>query len=849
MPQTILLKIGIGYHRGHPLQSMLIIIGIALGVAVIVAIDIANTSISRSFQYSTESLTGKTTHQIIGSQVGFSQTVYRDLRVKLGYRKSAPIVEGFIQVKELGMKTVKLMGVDPFSEIHFRNFLGVESDVLSPNIFIGIMAEPDRVMISEQLAEKRRISAGGHLTLLNGGRSNKVEVFGLMKSQNNLTQNVLSGVIITDIATAQEILKTGDHINRIDLIITEDQEDDVLRTINRILPAGVTTIPARKKNASIRQMSSAFELNLTAMSLLALLVGMFLIYNTITFSVIQRRKLLGILRALGTARSEIFFMIIGETLILGAIGSLLGVSLGVLLGLGTVQLVSRTISDLYFVLSVSAFAVSPCVLIKGLGIGMLACFISALFPAYEAVRVPPVVTQRRSSLEKYATGVLPLLTSVGLLLLVSGSAILNIQTRQLEFSFSGLLFIVFGTALLVPYLSKILIYLVLKTPGINSRLGAKMALRNVSRSLSRTAVAIAALMIAVSVIIGVGIMVGSFRYTVVSWLKNTIIADIYVVGVNRNNPDLDPAIPQILEGINGLKAQYPMRSFKINSGDYAGTTVFVIEKEIIQRKWIWKSGTDEAVYGQFATDSIFVSENFAWKNRISEKNGNRVILVTNQGNKSFSIAGIFQDFSSRQGMIVMNAQIYRRFWNDSRLSGIGLIVEPGVIVSEVIDQVNQRLSDKHQYIISSNADIRRSAIDVFDRTFTITIALQILAALVAFIGVFNSIMSMMLERTKEVGILRANGMTIGQLWRMILAESGIIGCLSGLLALPLGTTMAWILVSIINKRSFGWTLEFIVEPYHYWQAIGIALIASITAGFYPSYIISKKEIVDALRTE
>jgi len=848
MALRILLRTGLGYHRAHLLQSLLIVIGIAMGVAMVLAIDIANSTISQSFKFSTESLTGKTTHQIVGTQSGFSQSVFEDLRVKYGHRENAPVIEGHVQVKELEMRTLKLMGIDPFSEMYYRNILNSKASPQSISIFTGLLTEPGRVLISEQLARKADVGVGDHLTLIQEGRENQVVVYGLLQSRDKNSQTALSGVVITDIATAQEFLMMGDQISRIDLIIAED-DDTTLRSIEKNLPPLVTISPAAKRRASIRQMSSSFELNLMAMSLLALLVGMFLIYNTITFSVVQRRKLFGILRALGVTQKEIFFMILGETIILGFIGSLLGLGLGMLLGIGTVRMVGQTVSDLYFVMSTTVFAVSPFNLIKALGLGLVASFVSAVFPAIEAIGVTPVEAIRRSALEKYATRLIPRLSWGGLCLLFLGWAILSVRTQRLELSYTGLLFIVFGSALLVPMISQYLIRLCMWSPLAKYELTVRLAFRNVSRSLSRTAVAIAALMITVSVIVGVGIMVESFRFTVVQWLNDTIRADIYLVGTNRDIPSLDVDLPEALEGIPGIRELFIVRAVKLNAGKYAGAVLFAMDREIVERKWIWKAGTESDVYDQFANGSVFISETFAWQNGFKLDRGGIINLATELGERSFPVAGIFRDFSARQGVILIKSQIYRQYWGDNRISGIALLSDSGIDVEELIDRINQRLAKNYHFVISSNASIRKNAIDVFDRTFTITVALKILATLVAFIGVFNSIMSMMLERTREIGVLRANGMTISQLWRMLLTEAGVIGFISGLLALPLGTVLAWILIFVINRQSFGWTLEFIVGPHHYLQAIGIAVVASLLAAIYPSYAIGKKLIAEALRTE
>ncbi|MFH2133413.1 MAG: FtsX-like permease family protein, partial [bacterium] len=687
MARKILFKIGFGYHKAHPLQTLLIIIGIALGVAVVVSIDIANSSVSRSFRLSTESLTGKTTHQIVGSSDGIPQEVFKDLRLKLGHRDNTPVVEGYVQVKELGLRTLKLLGVDPFSELYFRNVLSSKGNSQPVDLLTGLLAEAGRVLISEQLAGKAGLAVGDHLTLLQGGKEIPVMVYGYLQTNDKISQNALSGVIITDISTAQEILQLGDIISRIDLVIA-DEDADTLRSIAEILPPQTFIVPSEKRSGSIRQMSKSFELNLQAMSLLALLVGMFLIYNTITFSVVQRRKLLGILRALGVTQREIFVMIMGETIILGFIGSLLGLLVGMGLGIGTVKLVSQTISDLYYVLSVNAFSISFVDMLKALGLGLLASFISALFPAIEAVRVTPVGALRRSVLEKYALKIMPALSLAGIVFLLAGGVILRTETRQLVTSFAGLLFIVFGAALLVPFLSQrfIRFWLWVLPPGVG--LITKLALRNTMRSLSRTTVSIAALMIAVSVIIGVGIMVESFRFTVVQWLNTTIKADIYLVGVNRAYPNLDPGIPEALKEIPGIREQHLVRAFKINSGRYTGAVMFAQDKEIVKRRWIWKSGTESEIYQQFEKGAVFISETFAWHNKIAQEPGKTLSLMTNQGMHTFPIAGVFRDFSARQGMILIKTRIYRQFWRDDRISGIALMSEPGISSDGLIDRIN-----------------------------------------------------------------------------------------------------------------------------------------------------------------
>jgi putative ABC transport system permease protein len=198
-------------------------------------------------------------------------------------------------------------------------------------------------------------------------------------------------------------------------------------------------------------MTDAFELNLRALSLLALVVGTFLIYNTVTFSVIQRRPVIGILRSLGATRRQVFGLILGEAVVLGALGTLLGLALGIILGRAVVGLIARTISDLYFSVTVEGISVAPGTLLTGAAIGMAASLIAALIPSYEATHTPPAGTMRRSEVEQRARRITPYMTAAAVLLNLLGVIALGLPTRSVLVGFAGLFLIVVGCALFTPW--------------------------------------------------------------------------------------------------------------------------------------------------------------------------------------------------------------------------------------------------------------------------------------------------------------------------------------------------------------------------------------------------------------
>jgi putative ABC transport system permease protein len=600
-------------------------------------------------------------------------------------------------------------------------------------------------------------------------------------------------------------------------------------------------------------MTTAFRTNLTALSLLALVVGMFLIYNSMTFSVVQRRPLFGTLRCLGATREEIGGLVLGEAAAVGAIGSLLGLGLGVILGQGAVRLVTQTINDLYFVVTVRGIAIEPASLVKGAMLGMLATLASAALPTWEAATVPPRLALTRSGLEEKARRAVPLAAAGGALALLAGGGLLAVPTRNLVISFAGIFFVTIGFALLTPFVT--LVLLRGSAPLLGRILGVlgRMAPRSVTGALSRTAVAIAALMVAVSVTVGVGLMVGSFRTTVVTWLGQTLWGDVYIsapaLTATRSSAPLEPSVFEIARRWPGVERADVLRSVDVASPQGPIAVSAVSDQDFTQpRIFVSTDGGREAARQAVQHGAVLASEPLA--NRLGlPARGARITLTTDRGPHVFPIAGIYRDYSSSQGVVMMGLDLYRSFWDDPAITAIALELAPGADPDAVIGELDDRLADVQGVLVRPNRVLRAEALNVFDRAFAITGALQLLAALVAFIGVLSALLSLQLERGRELGLLRAVGLTAGQLRSMVLLETGLMGAVAGLLALPTGFTLALILIYIINRRSFGWTLQLQASPEVFLQALALAVVAALLAGVYPALRMSRMLAAEALRGE
>lgn len=842
----LLFKTSIGYFKGHPFQVIMHILGIALGVALVVSIDIANTSVEKSFQLSTESITGKTTHQIMGLYGPIDQSLYVKLRTQLGIRKSAPVITGYTVVDELKKKKMRLLGVDPFAESGFRGYMADSAERVPTDILTSLLIEPGRVLISESLALENQLKPGDTLTLNFGSRKTRVKISGLLQGSGD-NNAVLSAMIYTDISTAQELMELGDKLSHIDLIIPAGN-NQILESIESILPKDISIIPALKRSTSIKQMSRSFEFNLMAFSMLALLVGMFLIYNTVSFSVIQRRKLIGTLRALGVTRKEILIQILTETWVLSIIGTLLGLLLGIFLGTLTVKMVSQTVSGFYFVLTVTQFHISALSLAKGAILGLAVSLVAALFPALEANRIQPAEAMQRSFIESKTLTRLPKIFALGLIIVAAGLGLLFIPSKSIAIGFTGTAFIVLGFSFCVPFLSVMMVKILLPLFFMIFGISGKMAARNIPRSISRTGVSIAALMVAVCVYIGVGLMIVSFRGSLMSWIDDQIRGDIHIGSSNETNRHLSARIIRSFKNEPDVAVAHTYYINEIHSGTYASTVLFITNSLKRNYRWIWSTSQGEPLNTQFNQGAIFVSETFAWKHHIVREKTSIIRLNTPKGPVDFPVAGVFSDFFVKGGRILMNRQIHQKYWQTNFTTNIELFLKPGVDPEQAVSTLKQNY-DGDMLTIVSQTSLRRDVMKLFDRTFAITVALQILSAVVAFIGILNTIMSLMHERQHEIGILRANGLTRGQLWKLILIESGIIGFLAGLLAIPLGSVLAWILIVVINKRSFGWTLDFYSHPEILFQAIILSFLAALLAGVYPAWKTGKLNIIQAIRAE
>jgi putative ABC transport system permease protein len=650
------------------------------------------------------------------------------------------------------------------------------------------------------------------------------------------------------VATAQELTGRLGRLDRIDLILPEEGT----AAVGALLPPGVRIVEADARAGTVKEMTAAFRLNLLALSLLALVVGLFLIYNTMTFSVVQRRGLFGTLRCLGVTRREIFALVAGEALIVGALGAGLGLGLGVLMGRGAVEAVTQTIGDVYFVVTVQEVEIPASSLLKGGLLGILATVLAAVPPAWEAASVPARAALTRSGLEGKARRAVAWLAVGSGVLFAVGGGLLAIPGRNLILSFAGTMAVVVAFAALTPMVTSLLMRLATRPLGRAWGALGRMAPRNVRSSLSRTAVAVAALMVAVSVTIGVSIMIASFRTTVVTWLGQVLQADVFVSAPSLTSTQattpLDPAVLPIVEDWPGVERVDLLRTVVVESPAGLVSVFGVNNPDFGRRPFQSTALSPDEIWAAMEGGAVTVSEPYANRAGLPRRGGT-VTLYTAQGPREFPVVGVYADYVTSGGTISMSLDTYRQMWGDPSLTALAVWLAPGTDVDVLTRELGDALAPLQRLFVQPNQALRDEALIIFDRTFAITGALQLLAVVVAFVGVLSALLSLLLEKQREVGILRAVGLTARQLWGLVLLETGLMGAVAGVLAMPTGLALSYILIYIINRRSFGWTLQMQVDVAPFLQALAIAVVAALLAGIYPARRMGRMLTAEALRYE
>lgn len=852
-------------------RTGLTVAGVALGVAVVLAIRLANASALGGFAAALDTVAGKTSLEVIGTGLGVDEQRLAQLTWLRTWGDVSPVIEGdaLAVLSPNRTEAVRVLGVDILRDQPIREYrLDVGAGARQPTAqaFLGLLLDPSSVVITEVFARRHGLvaepadgsAAGGRSTLqlAMGDQTRTFRIRALLRNQG--PARALDGnFVLMDIAAAQWAFDRLGRVDRVDVRLAEPSRlDEAERAIGARLPQGLNVQRPARRGQQVEQMLAAFQFNLAALSYVALLVGLFQVYNTVATSVIARRDEIGVLRALGTPRRTVLALFLGEAAALAALGCLAGIPLGWGLARGAVAFTSATVTTLYAAHAAGVPALAWIDAALAVGLGLPLALVAAAAPALEAAGVSPLRAVRGGTDDTGEAPVRRRWTAAGVACLAASAA--SAQAGPLRglpvFGFLSAVLIVFGLAALVPAaltgLARVTGGRALGWLGIEGRL----AHANLTAAIGRLSVSVAALAVSLAMLVAIAVMIGSFRETVIYWVAQTLRADLYVATARRSNlgaqatisPSLEQAIAADadVDGVDRFRAlsvTFRDRLIVLGSGDFR---VLLDHGALVFKAPADGPGAFASAIGR---DAIVVSESLSL--RFGVRVGDHIDVPTPAGPRPFHVAAVYYDYSTDRGVVVMDRATFLRHFGDQRPTSLSVYLRSGADAEVVRARLMAQLAPTHRLFIHTNTTLRSEVLRIFDATFAIAYGLEAIAIVVAVLGVTGTLVTLILERRRELATLRLVGADLGQIRRMIVIEAGMLGAVSQALGIAAGLALSVVLIYVINVQSFGWTIQFHIPVGFLLQAMAVVLVATTLAGAYPARLAAGFRPADEISTE
>lgn len=829
--------------RRERLRTALTVLAVALGVAAVLAIELAGQAAAGSFRSSLETLTGSSNLEATAAG-GIPPEVLARLATAPYALKLHPRIEDYGMIQGGSgsgnlRRTIPVIGLDLLSEQSMAKPQGGNASSPSSETL------DDSVWLSSDLGYK----AGDRIRLLTNDTASNFTVRGVLDPQ-------AGEAILMDLAPAARIFRRAGKLDRIliEAPATRSMEEWEALLRPRV-PDGVTIERQGTQTDENRRMLEAFRWNLRVLSYVSLAVGAFLIYNTISVSVVRRRFEIGILRALGTPRLGVLAGFLGEAGCFGLLGGIAGIALGRVMAEGAVKLVASTVASLYFSSRPAPIMLPLETALWCIAMGVGIAILSALGPAWEASKVAPVEAMARGRREHEVR--IHRWQTAAIAVVLAGAAWIASRQDAVNgkpiYGYVSAVLLLGASALFIPALVSGLAAL---TAGVIRRVfgvEALLATRSLAGSLRRTSVLVGALSTAIAVLTAVGIMVGSFRETVVVWMGDILQADLFLApavpaGADRH-PTMSAEIPAELAKLPEVDAIDQLRTYEIR---YQGlpATLGGMDAKIggEKRRRSFLSGAPaKPVFDQLiGNDAVIVSEPFA--NKHHTKAGDELKLNLGGRTESFRVLDIYYDYSSERGLILMDRSTLFKYLPGSDPTNVAVYLKPGVSLDRG-ERAVERVIAGRRVAMARNKTLRDQGIKVFDRTFAITYALEALAVFVAVTGVGGALLALVIDRRREFGLLRFLGAANKQVRRIILFEAGLLGAIANVAGVTLGFFLSLLLIRVINKQSFGWTIQFHWPVAVLLGALSTVYIATILSGLYPARTATRLVPIEVIHEE
>lgn len=874
------------YFARHGVQTLLNVLGVALGITVFVSIQIVNYSAIRSFRASVDVVAGRANLEVTGDGLRFDEALYPLVRNHPDVESATPLVEVVVPLPDYKGEYLQVMGVDVFSNAPLRTYELTEGSdrAVDPSRALEFLSDPNQIGLTEPLCRRLGLKIGDEIRVSTPRGPRKLRIAFMLRlghdrskeAQREQSQGVTDQVLepdpaegstsdgdmvvgadehltVMDIATVQDLF-AAQGLSRILAIVRPGYSPDkVAADLQPRTPANVFVRPPDRRGQKIERMVGAFQLNLTALSLVSLLVGAFLIYNTVATAVVRRRTEIGVLRSLGMTPSQVRRIFLAEAMLQGIAGVVVGIGLGVLLAGQLIGVVSKTISMHYILVSIQHLFISPWAVAAAVGLGCFGVLVAAWYPATEASRVPIVQALHTGFLREKSLRHTRAWFWGGVGMLIAAFVVAQVSLHQgpAWLSFGSALFMLLGVAFFVPPVCLAVANL-LRGRGFYCNVLLDIAVGHFGRSLHRNSITIAALVTAIAMVVGISTMIFSFRKSVEVWLNQSIQADVFLspastlVGVRMPIPT---EVIEIARHAPGVTAADLYREIRIQfRGQTVKLATFDFTQAVRLTSLTVNEGPAEVILPRAAKEGqILVSESFSRKMKV--RSGDVLPILTTTGQRMLTVAGTFPDYTSEMGLIIVDLAKYREWWRDDTINSIALYAERNASAQAIQDYLREKVAPYGEFTIFSNLALRFLVFKIFDQTFSVTYVLQTVGIVISALGIVLNLSILVNERRREIGLLRAAGASRQQVVRIILWETALIAAVGAFLGIAAGMGLAAILSYVINMSYFGWTIKW-ATPWLFISLLPLwVVLASVIAAWIPARQASGMNIAKAVKQE
>ena len=830
----------------HRLRSgralfLLSLFGVALGVASVLSIQIINRNALAAFRGGLEAVSGEADFSVVGRGPFLAESIFPEVLAQPGVAAAWPIDRTGVALAGDPDFVLDIVGVDLFAPARLP--WQVEPSDLGTAI-----GTPGWIALSPALAAEVGLDTGDSFEVTSGGRRARLTVGALVDFQR-VAPLASRRLAVMDIARMQHLFGSRGSIRQIDIRAADGiDRARLLADLQRRLGDEVAVVTPEQRQQQAAGLLGAFRLNLTALSLISLFVGAFLVYSATQASLVRRRNEFGLLRSLGASRGQLVTLILGEVLPMGALGVCLGLPLGWLVARSNVDTVSATLSNLYLLEAIETLELPPRLYLLAGGIGIGGALVGALIPGLEMIRREPRDLLAPFTLHERIRSLALPLALVGALLLWGSLFWFDAAGwRHRPAGFVVGIAVLIALPLSTPLLLKLLCGRV--RPG---GFGLAYAIRSLGLQLHTTSFAVAALAVAVSMLIGITLMIGSFRRTVAIWIDDTVRADIYITSESwrrgRSEARLSDDLVAALARQDGVRAVDRLRQV-ITTVEGQRIPVAGVDADLPlpERRFSFIRGDAEAAVGRLRREgSVLIGEPLAIKRDLTV--GEPVSIHTAHGIVQFLIAGIYYDYASEFGSVTMDLHTMDEWFGPGPINNVALYLDEGDDIDAAVARLRERFA-ADPLVIRSNRDLRDRVMAIFDQTFAVTRLLQAMSLLIAASGVTLTLMVLARERVSELALYRALGAWRSQIFRVFLGK-GIGMTLVGLgLGAVGGVALAMILIFFINRAYFGWTIAVHWPWAALMRQVVTILATAAVASLYPALRASRTPATELSRDD